>query len=279
MRRVKVMAKTRHNFDYADENEIRVGLSTRAENIKIKILPEVGSTNDEMRKAAIDGKGEIRVLIAESQTDGKGTKGRTFFSPANSGCYMSFLLRPKYSAEECTLLTTMAAAAVAGAIEKITGEETEIKWINDVYIHRKKVAGILTEAKITKDGKGLEYAIVGIGININAPEGGFPDELEQIAGTVVYGKRAFIKNQLIAEIINRFVEYYHNLPQKKYMSLYRKKLFFLGEEITVVEGEYSYKATAVTVDSMSRLIVTLEDGSEKTLFGGEISIKPQKLRR
>ncbi len=273
------MAKKWHSFDYADENEIRVGLSRRSENIKIKILPEVGSTNDEMRKAALDGKGEIRVLIAESQTDGKGRNGKTFFSPANSGCYMSFLLRPKYSAEECTLLTTMAAAAVAEAIEKITGEQTEIKWINDVYIHRKKVAGILTEAKLATDGKGLQYAIVGIGININAPEGGFPDELEQIAGTVVYGERAFIKNQLIAEIINRFVEYYHNLPQKKYMSVYRKKLFFLGEEITVVEGEYSYKATAVTVDSMCRLIVTLEDGSEKTLFGGEISIKPQKLRK
>lgn len=267
------------DFDYADEYEIRTGLTERASGVKIKILPEVGSTNEEMKKQALAGKDEIRVLIAESQTDGRGRKGKVFFSPASSGCYMSFLLRPKYTAEECTLLTTMAAAATAQAIEKVTGEKTQIKWVNDIFICGKKVAGILTEASFAKGGKNLDYAIVGIGININEPEGGFPDELEEIAGTVIYGKRAFIKNQLIAEIINRFVSYYNNLPQKKFMKPYRDRLFFLGEEITVTEGDRSYSAVAVTVDSMSHLIVTLEDGSEKTLFGGEISIKPRRLRK
>ncbi len=254
-----------------DEKIIRTHLSAKAQNISLQIVNEVGSTNDEMKKMARDGKNEIAVLIAESQTSGKGRKGREFFSPANTGCYMSILLRPKYTAEECTLLTTMAATAVAEAIQKVTGENAQIKWINDVFIAGKKVAGILTEASVAKGGQTLEYAIVGIGVNINAPCEGFPEELLDIAGSVT---KKQIKNELIAEIINIFVEYYCNLTEKKYLQRYRERLFFLGKEITVIDTDYTYCATAVDIDDMCRLIVRLQNGEEKTLFGGEISIRP-----
>lgn len=261
-----------HSFDFASEKEIRLHLSRKAENVKIEVAQEVGSTNDEMKKAALNGEKEISVLIAHSQSAGKGRKGRSFYSPENTGIYMSFLLRPKYSPEECTLLTTMAATATARSIEKVTGKKTQIKWVNDVFMEGRKVAGVLTEASFSADKKGLDFAVVGIGINISPPSDGFPEEISDIAGTVLTDSEAPVKNRLIAEIINSFVENYYNLPQRKYLEHYRKRLFFLGREITVIEAEKTYKATATDVDSMCHLIVRLPDGTEKVLYGGEISI-------
>ena len=103
-------------YSQANEESIRKYLQPYAKDIDIEIVREISSTNDELKRQANEGQSEIKLLIAESQTKGKGTKGRSFFSPANTGCYMSFLLRPMYPAEKCTLLTTAAATATACAI-------------------------------------------------------------------------------------------------------------------------------------------------------------------
>lgn len=193
---------------------------------------------------------------------------------------MSFLFRPEYPAEECTLLTTAAATATALAIESATGnlqgttgKKAQIKWVNDVYIDRKKVAGILTEAAFRKDGKGIDYVIIGIGVNINPPEGGFPAEIENIATSVITDEPVYIKNKLIAEIANALIFYYRSFNKKLFTEEYKKRLFFLGEEITVTQGNETYQAKAVDVDSMCHLIVRTAVGEEKTLHSGEISIK------
>ena len=259
--------------DNANEKEIRKYLLPYAEDIIIETIEETGSTNDDMKLRAQRGEKEVCVLIAESQTKGRGSKGRSFFSPEKSGCYMSFLLRPEYTAHECTLLTTMAATATAEAIEKVSGQTAQIKWINDIYINRHKVAGILTEASIAKGGGYLDYAVVGIGINISQPENGFPDEIKNIA-TAISSKDVKIKNHLIGEVINRFIYYYRHLSEKKYLREYRKRLFFLGEEITVIEAGKTYTATALDIDDMCHLIVKTDTGEEKTLYSGEISIRP-----
>ncbi len=264
--------------DKANEKEIRKYLLPYARDIIIETVDEINSTNDEMKKRALQGEKEITLLIAESQTKGKGSKGRSFFSPENTGCYMSFLLRPGYTAEECTLLTTMASAATAESIEKVSGQKAQIKWVNDIYIERRKVAGILTEASIAKGGKLLDYAVVGIGINIAPPQGGFPEEIKNIAAAVS-SENPEIKNHLIGEVINRFIYYYHSLPEKEYLSEYRKRLFFIGEEITVIEADKTYIAEALDIDDMCHLIVKTETGEKKALFGGEISIKPKKQHK
>ena len=267
-------------YSEAQEDRIRSLLHDYAKDIDIEIVNEIDSTNDELKRQAINGQGEIKLLIAESQTKGKGTKGRSFFSPANTGCYISFLFRPEYSAEECTLLTTAAATATALAIESATGnlqgttgKKAQIKWVNDVYIDRKKVAGILTEASLRKDGKGLDYMIIGIGVNINPPEGGFPAEIKNIATSVITDEPLYIKNKLIAEIANALIFYYKSFKKKLFIEEYKKRLFFLGEEITVTQGDEAYQATAVDIDSMCHLIVKDKNGEEKALHSGEISIK------
>ena len=240
-------------------------------DVKIDTVESIASTNDEMKLRATQGEREISVLIAESQTKGKGTKGRSFFSPDGSGCYMSLLLRPVYPAEDCTLLTTAAAVAVAETIDKFTDKKAQIKWVNDIYIDGKKVAGILTEASLSKNGSVLDYAVVGIGINLWTPDSGFPEEIRDIADSV--GIKEDKKNEFIAEVINEFVHYYNNLTEREYLGEYRSRLFFLGQEVTVTQGTETYIAKAVDVDDMCHLIVETDAGERKTLFAGEITVR------
>lgn len=252
-------------------DKIQISSHLEYDGIAVDTLECIASTNDEMKRRATGGTDEIAVLIAESQTKGKGTKGRSFFSPDGSGCYMSILLRPPYSAEECTLLTTIAAVATAEAIEKFTDNSAQIKWVNDIYVGRKKVAGILTEAALSKNGSVLEYAVVGIGINLSEPQGGFPEEIKDIASTINLDLKK--KNEFIAEIINRFVAHYKKLRFREYLREYRERLFFIGETVRVTQGESSFEAKAVDIDDMCHLIVKTDSGETKTLFAGEITVR------
>lgn len=245
----------------ADEKLIRKYLSDYAEEIKIETVDLIDSTNDEMKRRALNGEGEISLLVAEAQTKGKGTKGRSFFSPEGTGIYMSLLLRPDYTPQECTFLTTMAAVSCAKAIEKVTGIKMQIKWVNDLYLEGKKVGGILTQAHLAQNGKEVEWSVVGIGINLSEPTGGFPEELKGIATAL--GKGGSIKNRLISEIVNEFVLYYRNLTKKEFIKEYSERLLGLNEEITVKDGDGEYTGRVVGIDEMCRLKITLPDGSER----------------
>ncbi len=248
----------------ADEKIIRKYLADYAGDIKIETVDIIGSTNDEMKRRAEQGEGEISILIAEKQTKGRGTKGRSFFSPEGTGIYMSLLLRPSYTPQECTFLTTMAAVSCAKAIEKVTDRKPQIKWVNDIYLDKKKAGGILTQAHLSKNGKDVEWAVVGIGINLSEPEGGFPEELKGIA-TALSGQNEYIKNRLIGEIVNEFALYYRNLTEKEFIGEYSKRLLGLNEEITVREGGEEYKGKVIGIDDMCRLKISLPDGSERIL--------------
>lgn len=250
-----------------DIKEIKKHLKIN-ESIIIERVNETGSTNEDMKKRARLGEKEISVLIANSQTKGKGSKGRSFFSPENTGIYMSFLLRPTLESCETTLLTTMAAVALSEAIEELTNLKTDIKWVNDIYIGGKKVAGILTEGAYKGKDK-IDFVILGLGVNLVVPDGGFPREISMSAGALGVGE---IKERLIGEIINRFVYYYRRLPDKGYMAQYKKRLFFLSKEVTVTKNDRTFVAKAVDVDSMCRLIVELPDGERVTLDSGEIGV-------
>lgn len=237
--------------------------------IKIETIPITTSTNENMKKRARLGEKEIAVLVADRQTSGKGSKGRSFFSPENTGIYMSFLLRPALTPPETTLITTMAAVALCEAIESLTDLEPKIKWVNDIFLGGKKVAGILTEGAY-KNGNKIDFAVLGIGVNLSVPAEGFPEQIRDIAGTLGCGE---IKDRLIAEIINRFVLYYKRLPNKSFMQGYKDRLFILGKDVTVTRGETSFVARAVDIDDMCALVVRTPDGQEQKLSSGEISIR------
>ncbi len=253
-----------------NEVQIKTHLSENNSHIKIITVKETTSTNDELKKLALSGEKNTVLFIAESQTAGRGRKGRSFFSPKNTGIYMSLLLHPDLSPEECTLITPLCAVAIAEAIENVTDIKADIKWVNDIFVSGKKVAGILTEGSFTSAG--AEYIIVGIGINLAVPEEGFPEEIRDIAGSLTE-KTDGLREALIAEAVSRFMYHLSKIKSRDFIPLYRDRLFFLGNEITVLSPDGNYRATAKDIDSYCRLTVKTEDGEIRTLGSGEISVK------
>lgn len=154
---------------------------------------------------------------------------------------MSLLLHPNATAEEGTMLTTLTAAAAAKAVEKVSGEETLIKWVNDVWMRGKKISGILTEGSASLEEGKLEYVIVGIGINIYEPVGGFPEEIKDAAGAVFTShiQKENMRNRLASEFIKNFMEYYNMLPSRNYLEEYRNRCFVIGKEVKIVTPDGS----------------------------------------
>lgn len=240
--------------------------------VEIEYYDTLPSTNLFLKEHAAKHK-EGLTIIAGTQTKGRGRFDRKFYSPEDSGIYMSILLRPDFSDFDATLITSAAAVAVAKAAEKLSGKKTQIKWVNDVLIDGKKICGILTEAAIDpKIGK-PEYVVLGIGINAFAPAGGFDDEIKDIAGFVFDDKDSNAKARLTAEVINLFMHYYENLRERKFLTEYRKRSMVIGKKITVIKNSQKTDATAISIDEHCRLLVEYENRTREFLSSGEVSIK------
>ena len=247
------------------------------DKFRFDIHKKVTSTNSVARTFATAGESEWLVVIADEQTDGRGRYGRNFFSPSGTGIYMSILLRPNLSSADSVLITTAAAVAVSQAIESISGQETQIKWVNDILIDGKKVCGILTEASFSLENNCMEYVVLGIGINTVDSKEGFPLEIKDTA-TVVFDPESNVadsRNRLIAEILNRLTFYYSGIEQKTFVEEYKKRSLVIGKNILVHSQNNSYNATALDIDEFCRLKVRAQDGEEKYLSSGEICIALQ----
>lgn len=239
-------------------------------------VAETGSTNDDLKTMAAHGGSEYTVLQAEMQTKGKGRLGRSFYSPQSTGLYFSILLRPTTLPLADTLfITTAAAAAVAEAIEAVCGKACGIKWVNDLFFEGRKICGILTEAAFSSDLTALDYAILGIGINIAPPEGGFPDDLQTIANTIYDDPTQVpdgLRERLLAAVLDRFYAYYHRFPEKAFLESYRSRSILTGKSVTVHRGDLQYPARVLGIDDRCRLILE-QDGVQSLLESGEVSVR------
>ncbi|MBQ6848031.1 MAG: biotin--[Clostridia bacterium] len=241
-------------------------------NINIEYYETLPSTNSYLKERAKSEK-EGLVVIANNQTSGRGRFDRKFYSPDNTGIYMSILLKPAFNNFDATLITTAAAVAVARATEKLSGKVTKIKWVNDVLINDKKICGILTEGSINPQNSNPDYVVLGIGVNAFAPENGFQNEIKSIAGYVFEEYNPDIKANFTAEIINQFFKYYQAMPNRFFLDEYRQRSAVIGKEITVIKSDAKIPATALSIDDRCRLEVKYTDGTYEFLSSGEISIK------
>jgi len=251
-------------------------LSDRLSFVRTETYGTVSSTNTLLRQRAADGEEEGLVIIASSQTEGRGRKGRSFFSPDETGIYMSVLLRPKMAAELALRITTAAAVSVCRAIEKLTSRKPGIKWVNDIYIDGLKVCGILTETAFGVSADRLDYVILGIGVNALEPQEGFPEDIQGIAGSVFSKSDGDLRVRLAAEIINRFFEIYPDIADNSYAEEYRNRCIVPGQSILVIKADSSRPAEALAVDDECRLLVRYDDGSTELLNSGEISIRMEQ---
>lgn len=270
------------NTDMLTGQGVKKYLSPEYAVLTGEVLSEVtGSTNDLVKERAQQNAPEGFFIIAGAQSAGKGRAGRAFFSPRDTGIYLSLLLRPQgCTAEKAVRITTMAAVAACEAIELVSGKKALIKWVNDIFIDGKKVSGILTEASFNLENGYLDYAVMGIGFNVYEPEGGFPAEIKDTAGCIFNERGGGNKNRLSAEFLNRFMEYYNEefgvIPADKgeaYTDKYRDRSLVIGKSINVIFPDRTERATALDVDKDCHLLVRFEDGKEELLSTGEISVR------
>ena len=249
----------------------------RTDRVRLKVYDSISSTNTVLKKMAEEGAEEGLCLAAGEQTAGRGRLGRSFYSPKDSGLYLSLLLRPELRAENAVAMTACAAVAAAQAIESIAPVRTEIKWVNDVLVNGRKVCGILTEASLDCENGRLKYMVVGIGINTRLPASDYPEELRGIAGAAFESGRNIpeLRCRLAGELLNRLMDCADCPGAETWYEEYRNRSVVLGKPIRILSpGREPEWATALSLDRDYALVVQTEDGTIRRLNSGEVSIRP-----
>ncbi len=258
---------------------IHTQLRGQAARCQIRYEKIVSSTNTVCKKLAEQGYPEGTVVLAEEQTAGKGRLGRSFYSPAQSGLYISVLLRPAFSAERALLITTAAAVAGARAIQAVTGKNAEIKWVNDLFYQEKKICGILTEASVDLENRGLAYAILGAGFNLRPPSNGFPEDIRDVAGALYAQTEPappLLRSHVTAEFLNEFFMFYQDLETKRFMEEYRQRSFLTGRPVTICYGQQCENGVVLGIDDDARLVIRLKNNTTRTYSAGEIQLRRDK---
>ena len=235
--------------------------------IRVLVFDEIDSTNTEARRQAEAGVDEPVLILANSQTAGRGRMGRSFYSPSGTGLYMSLLTEAGADLADTVRMTTSAAVAVASAIEELCGIKVGIKWVNDIYLHGRKICGILCESFVCRDAK--RYAVIGIGINLYTED--FPAELRDSAASLF--PRSGSRDALAAAITRRLCEYWESPCDGQMIEYYRERSVVLGKRVVFSEKGETLEGVAVSIDESGALRVRLDDGNEKILMGGEISLR------
>ena len=248
-----------------DKTEIGRALGER--ELALRIYDCVDSTNSEAKRYALAGGATPCAFLAEAQSAGRGRMGRSFYSPDGTGIYLSVLLRVEDDLSDTVLLTTGAAVAVRRAIRQVTGVEAGIKWVNDLYLEGRKVCGILAESFFVGNAR---YAIVGVGVNLYTES--FPEELRQIAGSLLREERG-LRNRLAAALLAELYDLAGALRPERFMAEYRAASLVLGRQITYTENGITKNGYAEAVDDRGRLHVRHADGGEAILASGEISLR------
>lgn len=241
---------------------------------ELKVFDVVTSTNDLAKDTPAS---ELPlVFIANKQSAGRGRLGRTFESPAGTGLYMTFSFRPDYDIRKSLFVTMASAVGTARAIEKVTGLHAEIKWVNDLFLGRKKVCGILTEAQSDFETGTIDKLITGIGVNCFP--GSFPPEIREIAGSLSDETGSFSRSRLAAEMINEILPLITAPATEKFLDEYRERCFILGQTIKVhtTYSDAGVSAEAAAISDDGGLVVKFlegeKTGTEEILRTGEISI-------
>lgn len=262
---------------------------------------QTDSTNNDIRRLALEGAPEGTVVTADVQTAGKGRRGRSWESEAGSSLLFSLLLRPELIPDRAPQITLLMAMAVTKAVRERTGLETFIKWPNDVVVNGKKVCGILTEMQLK--GSAIDHVVVGTGINLNQTS--IPEELEQSATSLFLEKCRQIGNgqhsvhekqfmneqplteenisgrldreEMLGKVLESFEDYYERFLQTKdlseLMKEYNQWLVSLNKEVKVLDPKGEFTGVSKGINEKGELLVELPSGEVTAIYAGEVSVR------
>ncbi|MCI8911855.1 MAG: biotin--[acetyl-CoA-carboxylase] ligase [Clostridia bacterium] len=274
----KIVATTNRGYvleetnDILSEQSLRACLGEEYRDVDIFTFKTSPSTNAEaMTRLMNGGLTHGTLIVADEQTKGRGRMGKSFFSP-KSGIYMSVCLCKSIERmQDVMVITPAAAVAVRSAIAKLTGIDAKIKWVNDIYIDKKKVCGILTQADIDFESGKAGTFIVGIGINF--VEQDFPDEIKQRACALFQGQPTITRSQLIGEIYRNLIKLTDDLTDRRFMLSYKQHSLVMNREISYTYNGEDKSGKVIDIDGDGGLVVQENGGGIRNLTCGEISIR------
>ena len=223
------------------------------------------STNLTAKSFAEKGNSLPFLVTAESQTAGRGRLGRSFYSPAKTGIYMSIALGTFEAPADAVFITTAAAVAVSDAIVSLTGKNVGIKWVNDIYLGGKKICGILAESQKIPEGYAV---IVGIGLNMTTSE--FPDDISDIAGAL---ETDISREQMIAKITENLLDISSCPTHSSIIERYKTRSIVLGKDITYISEGTENHGRAVDITDSGALVVETSGDEKVILSSGEITLR------
>lgn len=237
----------------------------------VLVYDSLESTNDKAKEHARDGAPSGTIVVARSQTAGRGRLGRSFFSPEGEGLYMTALYCPDVSAGELMTLTAFASVAVCDAIEVVAGARPRSKWPNDIVAGGKKLCGILTELSLDPSG-GVRSAVIGIGVNVG--HSAFPPELEETASSLKleYGFAPPLAGvcAAIAERLDEAVPACIGEARGEWLRKYKADCLTIGKRVALARGKTVRNGTAAGIDDNAALIVSFDDGTVEAVSSGEV---------
>lgn len=267
------MFAARRKSGFIRLSKVKDGLQTQILGQPFLYFRELNSTSDMAKELAIRGAGEGTVIIAETQTKGRGRLKREWLSPAG-GLWLSIILRPRTEPKHASKLTLMVSVAVAKTIIKLFRLKTEIKWPNDVLIEGKKVCGILTEAKT--EGKTLDFVVVGIGINANFRVNALPSSLQDSSTTLRENLKKVVEGEgLLCTLLEEIESYYYLFTNGKFCTIlneWRGLVNFLGSYVEVTSHGEKIEGKAIDIDENGALMVKLKDQSICRVISGDLTL-------
>lgn len=254
--------------------ELMSSINTEWAGKEVLYFDETDSTNTEIKKAAEKEAAHGTLAVADYQSLGKGRRGRSWTSPHGVGIWMSILLRPELHPSCASMLTLVAALAVADGIETVCGLDTKIKWPNDIVVNGKKVCGILTE--MSTELECINYVVVGIGINANTSE--FPEDIRDVATSLLLETGARVgRSRLIGAVMKALEKYYALFLEHQDMSglleIYDSKLANKDNVVRVLAPGNEYTGIAEGINADGELLVRMDDGELRTVISGEVSVR------
>lgn len=257
--------------DVFNSEVIRKVLRTKALGQTLHFYDSLDSTNVAAKDLAEKGAPHGTLVLAETQTRGKGRLGRTWFSPSG-GLWFSLILRPVSPPVALSHMTFISGLSIAQAAAKM-GVPVSLRWPNDIYIDRKKVGGILSESK--SRGDNLEYLIIGIGLNVNVPESAFPAPLKSQATSLLTAKGEPISRVLLLAYIlfawEKLLEFYPKQGFAPILNVWKKYASFLGSQVRVDTSSKTLEGEAIDVTMTGALRIQDIDSLIHEISTGDVT--------
>ncbi len=239
---------------------------------KVIFLPEIDSTNNLAKEYAKNNAQEGLVIVADSQTKGRGRMGKSWHSPSKTGIYLSILLKPNLKHDQLSLITLLAGVSATLTINEFSHQRANLKWPNDILINNKKICGLLCE--MTHKQENPIYVVIGIGLNVNQVSEQFPEDLRKTATSLKITNGSPVNRlAIIQSFLTNLDREYHSFLNKGGNSVIKKWCLntnLFGRTVSIKHGANIIKGTAIRLDKLGRLVLLMDNGHEEAFDSGEV---------